>query len=108
RLKAVKQPTSGKELDDFYSVPDAAEDVTALLLAAIAPLGEQAYMADAGQLPFVGGRDKNVPVPGMDWDENAEAVAFLRKYQSSLDKLHEAAAKNGWARFPVRLEDGFA
>jgi hypothetical protein len=105
RLRALGEPTTAEELDAFYARPPADQDVTPLLLAALAPLEGPAYEGDTKGLPIVG-EDIPIPPPGQPWKEQAAVEKLLAKYAESLKNLHEAARRGGAARYPVKFQDG--
>ena len=94
RLRAAGEPTTAEELDVFYARPPADQDVTPLLLAAMAPLQRPEFTSDSKGLPIVG-EDIPIPPPGQPWKEQPAVEKLLAKYAESLKNLHEAAGRGG-------------
>lgn len=106
RIRASGEPVSLDDLEGFYQTPRVAEDTTQRWLTGLAPLGTPQFKSSANGLPFVGGGPESIPWPSEAWPQLAAAERFLSSYRGSLDHIHEAAARDGRARFPVRFAAG--
>ena len=106
-IRAAGRPAGGEEANEFYRLPDGVADTTDLWLEAVEPFDGSTFDAEVEDLPFVGSSEDEVPPPGQPWDKLDAAEAILAKYAPSLDLMHEAAAKQGAARFPVDFNEGY-
>lgn len=99
-LRAAGEPVTVQDMEAFYHLPEGRDDCTKLYLMACTPLGDAAFAEAAAPLPYVGDGPEP-PAPGEPWAERERAEAFLARYQTSLDLLHQAAEKHGGARYPL-------
>jgi hypothetical protein len=106
-LRAAGVPTTPADLEAAYRLPEGTEDCTQRWLDATAPLVEAADELKASGLPFLDNRAPELPPPGQDWPQLAEAEALLARFQPSIDQMHEAARRGGAARYPADFAAGF-
>ena len=98
-LRSRGEPATPEELEAFHRLPDGADDVTPLWREAMDVLASDEYTDDAETLPIVGDTSIEIPPPGEAWDQATEVQALLDKYQDPIRKLHEAADRDGSARY---------
>jgi hypothetical protein len=100
------EPSSGKELTEYYQVDEGKKDCTELWLAGIAKFDSDEFTKQAKDLPFVGTAD--APKFGDSWTDVEKAEALLAKYDVEMKKMHEAARLGGAARYPINFAEGLA
>ncbi len=109
KIREKGEPVTVSDLDTYYVVAPGYEDTTALWMSINQVYDTPAFQEDCTPLPIIGGEGpQEIPPPSLGWKEQAMVEAFLKKYKSTLDKIHEATSKGGRARFPRKFADGFA
>jgi len=108
-IRAAGEPVDGDELDAYYSLPEEADDVTQLWLAAMEPLEGPDYDQACEPLPIVGNQqdEQPIPPPGEPWKDLDAVEAFLDEYSDAISVAHEAAERAGAARYPVDFSQGW-
>jgi hypothetical protein len=105
-LRAKGLPTTAREVNDFYIVPDGVTDTTDLWVAAIDTV-QAANLSKRGKtLPFIGEGPRPVPPPGEAWAELEASRALLSGLDAELKVIWRAAAAGGQARYPVDFSGG--
>jgi len=105
-LRAEGLPTTAKEINAFYVVPDGVRDTTELWVNAIGAVQSANLRTRAGELPIVGTGSAPVPEPGEPWADLDAARMFLDGLKFELQEIHKAAAAGGQVRFPVDFSAG--
>ena len=104
KICAAGEPMTMADLEAFYARPAKDRDATQLWLEAFAVLNSPAYKSDAKGLPIVG-EIETVLSPREPWPQLDAAEAFLAKYRGPLEKIHQASAMGGEARFSINRSD---
>ena len=106
-IRAAGEPTNGEELNQFYRLPDGMPDTADAWLEVVGPFCGPGFIdEDVLELPMVGSCEDDIPPPGQPWDKLEAAEAILAKHQSSIDRMHQVAAKKGAGRYPVDFREG--
>lgn len=107
-IEAKGEPVTGDQVPAYFPIEPGAENVTALWIEALEPFETQEYKSASRDLPFAGADPENKPPPlGQPWPQIDACVAFLAAHKVSLDKIHEATRRGGYAKFPVDYSIGF-
>ena len=100
-LRAQGLPTTAREVNDFYTVPDGVNDTTKLWVAAIDAV-KTANLSTRGEtLPFIGEGPTPVPPPGEAWAELEASRTLVAELDAELQVVWRAGEAGGQARFPV-------
>lgn len=102
-------PTSGAELDRYYSVPEGTQDKTREWLAAVNEIRTQMTPTRIKDLPILGTNieTEDIPPPNEPWAQFEVCRALLRvDARAGLDRLLALARQPGEVRFPVSLAAG--
>lgn len=105
-LRAKGLPTTAKELNDFYAVPEGTADTTKLWINAIDAVQAANLRTRGGTLPYVGTSVARIPAPGEAWAKLEMARQFLGQLGTELQAIRRAAAAGGQVRFPVDFSAG--
>lgn len=105
-LRAKGMPTTAKELNDFYKVPEGTADTTNLWLIAIATVQAADIRKRASVLPFLGDGAVPTPAPGEAWAELDASRKFLGESGDALQAIRRAAGAGGQVRFPIDFSQG--
>lgn len=105
-LRAKGLPTSGKELNGFYTVPAGIADTTNLWVTANDAVQAANLRTRGSTLPFVGNGVTPVPAPGKAWAERTAARTLLGQLSNEFKAIREAAKAGGQVRFPVDFSAG--
>lgn len=105
-IRARGEPVTLNELEAWYEHAPPDVDGTEFWLTAIDSLAGPEFTAAAEGLPIVGDADHDIPLAGNPWPELEAAEQLLRQFEPALGQLHEAAARGGRVRYPVKLHDG--
>jgi hypothetical protein len=104
-LRAKGYPVTFKEADDWYSIPDDAENAAETYLAAFSYIQE--WQGEATKmLPGVGKAPLPVRRESMTEETKDLIAEYLEDNAEALEVLHEAAAMEH-CRYPVNLSLGF-
>lgn len=102
-LRETGFPTTGEELNDFYSIPLGVVDSTEPWIEAIDRIPKLTQV-ELERLPFIGNSD--VPLVGASWPELDTAKDFLADHSEAMEAIRTAANAGGAARFPVDFRMG--
>jgi hypothetical protein len=105
RLREAGLPTTGAEVNRYYAIEPGATDSTSHWLDGAVPLTLPEFTEAAKGLPIVSTSDA-IPPPGQAWEKLAKAEQLVDQYAAQLERLHQAAAMDGQARYPVDLSRG--
>lgn len=107
RMRANEQPTTTAELSKFYTIPAGAEDSTQLWIDATAPFDSTAFSQAVIDLPIIGADGPNeIPLPPSPWSQQQQVEQLLSDYAESMQKIHQATAQGGYARFDRDFDQG--
>ncbi len=107
KLRERGLPTTGAELNDYYRVPEDADDTTDLWVAAIGAIATPAFNDAAKDLPVVGVDSDPIPPPNEEWERLVDSREFLASMSEQMAAIRTAAEAGGVARFPVDFTAGF-
>lgn len=105
-LKGQNRPTSAREINNYYVVPEGIADTTDLWVAAIDAVRVANLGSRGSTLPIVGNGPSPVPAPGEGWAELDQARAFVNELETERETVLRAAKAGGQARFPVDFSAG--
>jgi hypothetical protein len=108
-IEAKGEPITGDQVAAYFPIEPGAEDVTTLWIEALKLLDTPQYNVASRDLPFVGTDSENrPPEPGQPWPQFEACEAFLASNHTSLEKIHEATRRGGYAKFPIDYMQGLA
>ncbi|HTI50523.1 MAG TPA: hypothetical protein VL475_06220 [Planctomycetaceae bacterium] len=105
-LKGQGLPTTAREINDYYVVPEGTADTTELWVAAIDAVRGARLDVRGSTLPIVGNGPAPVPAPGEAWAELDQVRAFVGELEPERQTILHAAKAGGQARFPVDFSAG--
>ncbi|HEY2838952.1 MAG TPA: hypothetical protein VGJ26_07380 [Pirellulales bacterium] len=105
QLAAIRdrgEPTNLAELELYYKSPPPDQDVTQIWREGAVPIAAATTYQAARRIPFFG--DVGAPpLLGEPWPEIERSRQLLQSNAVALQKLHDAAARGGQARYPIGL-----
>lgn len=107
KLRAQGVPTTPKELDAYYAIPDGEADATEAWLRALQAAKIASAAPAAKSLPIIGTSKIVIPPPGEDWSQLDEVRQFLSDHSAQMKIIHDADQTPGGVRFPVDFSKGF-
>jgi hypothetical protein len=107
-LRAEGLPTTAREINDFYVVPDDVTDTTDLWIAAINAAQAASTSPSIKTLPIIGQGPTPIPPPGEAWAKLEASRALLASSKFELQLIHRAGEAGGQVRFPVDFSAGIA
>jgi tetratricopeptide (TPR) repeat protein len=104
------EPLTSEDLAELYRLPEGVPDITAVYLAALAPLENKELAAELNRLKplcTLHRAGEEPPHRPAVWDRLAEAEQELLPFQEFLDKVEAAARQTGGVRYPVDFTKGW-
>lgn len=108
QLRAAGLPATAAELEDYYAIPDGSVDSTELWTNAFDSLLRVKVGTITSPIPILD--ESRPPIPRSDepWPMLSTAREFLALNPEMIASIHQAAAENGAARFPISFVNGSA
>jgi len=106
-ISAAGYPVTGAELDDWYAIPESAENAADYIIEAFSHY----HKLDAGEefelTPVVGSAELPARTELLTEETKALVTEYLADNEQTLELLHKGAAIEH-SRYPVDLSKGFA
>lgn len=109
-IRDHEEPLTSEDLDEFYRLPEGVPDITAVYLAALAPLENKELFARLNRLKplcTLHRPGEEPPHRPAVWERLAEAETELLPFQEILAKVEAAAQETGGVRYPLDFSLGW-
>lgn len=105
----VAEPTNMAELDAFYTLPIGTKNTANLWISGSEAFGRQKIEHSLGFfLHTLSDLGPSMPLPNEDWRDVKKLRELLSEFDSSFEKLHQAAQAKGAARYSTNFSRGIA